>query len=240
MWILSLFLFFIALFGAYTGNQNWFRFDLLTKTNVLNTSLVVLVTFTILMIMYVMGFFPQTVAAPFMMAFYSFLAGFFAGYANRLLAYRRKAGSILYQYRSFWIDHAPNLLAIVLIVYGLYRTSILIELPTTGIRMTSGLSLMSFGFFTWTLKVVPEFRSKGILFLDRFIHWKEIIAYRWQSEMLIGIEFMACEKNNNKRIKEFFTSIPEDEKKEIEMVLKSKMDEYAEDRKKMLFKEDDG
>jgi hypothetical protein len=240
MWILSLFLLFSAIFGAYAGFRNWFRFDQLTKTNVLNATLFILIVFTALMIMYILGFFPQVVAAPFMMTVYSVVTGFFAGFANRLLSYRRKAGTILYQYRSFWIDHAPNLLAIVLILYGLYRTSILTDLPVTGIRVTSGISLMSFGFFTWTLKVVPEFRSKGVLFLDRFIHWKEIIAWSWQSETSIGIEFLDMDKNKGERIKEFYTSIPEEEKKEIELVLKSKMEEYADERKKILFKDDDG
>ncbi|TVQ06271.1 MAG: hypothetical protein EA359_01365 [Balneolaceae bacterium] len=239
MWILSLFLLFAAIFGAFAGFQNWFRFDQLTKTNVLNTSLFVLIIFTVLMIMYVLGYFPQAIAAPFMMTIYSVLAGFFTGYANSLLAYRRKAGSVLYQHRSFWIDHAPSLLAIVLILYGLYRTSILTEPPVTGIRVTSGISLMSFGYFAWTLKVVPEFRSKGILFLDRFIHWKEVIAWSWQSETSIGIEFLDRDKKNGERIKEFYTSIPEEEKKEIELVLKSKMEEYSEERKKILFKEDE-
>jgi hypothetical protein len=240
MWILSLFLLFSAIFGAYAGFRNWFRFDQLTKTNVLNATLFILIVFTALMIMYILGFFPQVIAAPFMMTVYSVAAGFFAGFANRLLSYRKKAGTILYQYRSFWIDHAPSLLAIVLILYGLYRTSILTDLPVTGIRVTSGISLMSFGFFTWTLKVVPEFRSKGVLFLDRFIHWKEIIAWSWQSETSIGIEFLDMDKNKGERIKEFYTSIPEEEKKEIEMVLKSKMEEYADERKKILFKDEDG
>ncbi|MCC5906085.1 MAG: hypothetical protein JJU13_07770 [Balneolaceae bacterium] len=239
MWFLTFFLLFVAFSGAYAGNRTWFSFDLLTKSNILNGVLIILIFFTILMIAYALGFFPQSVAAPFMMSLYSLVAGFFLGFALRLMNHRQKAGSILYQHRSFWIDHAPNFLAIILIIYGLYRTAILIDLPVTGIRLTSGISLMCFGFFTWTLKVVPEFRSKGILFLDRFIHWNEVIAWRWQSETIIGIEFIAGKKGSEERIKEFFTSIPEDEKKEIEVVLKSKMDEFFEERKKKLFKEED-
>jgi hypothetical protein len=239
MWILTFFLFFIAFAGAYAGSRTWFSFDLITKTNVLNSALIVLLFFTVLMVAYVLGFFPQSVAAPFMMSMYSLIAGFFLGYAWRLMNYRSTAGSILYQHRSFWIDHAPNFLAIALILYGLYRTSILIDQPVTGIRITSGISLMCFGFFTWTLKVVPEFRSKGILFLDRFIHWKEVIAWRWQSEEIIGVEFIAGKKGSEERIKEFYTSIPADEKREIEVVLKSKMDEFFEERKKKLFNEDE-
>lgn len=237
MWILTLFLLFAAFFGGYAGSRGWFRFDMLTKNNVLNATLIVLLVFTVLMVMYVLGYFPQPVAAPFMMAVYSAIAGFFGGYGWRLINHRNRAGATLYQHRSFWIDHAPNLLAIVIIIYGIYRTAVLGSMPVTGIRVTSGLSLMSFGFFTWTLKVVPEFRSQGIVFLDRFIHWKEVIAWRWQSETVVGVEFIAGENEVNERIKEFYTSVPEDEKKEIEMVLKSKMDEYSEERNKTLFPE---
>lgn len=239
MWLLTFFLLFVALAGGYIAFQSWLTFDRLSKSGVLNAALAVLLIFTFLMILYALGLFPQSVAAPFMMALYTFIAGFFTGNANRLIHQRQKAGNTLYQQRSFWIDHAPNLLAVALIIYGIYRTSVFTPDPVTGLRVTSGISLMSFGFFTWTLKVVPEFRSKGIFFLDRFIHWKEVIAWRWKSETIIGIEFISSDKKSDERIKEFFTSIPEDERKEIEIVLKSKMDEYSEERKKILFREEE-
>ncbi len=239
MWIFILFLVAVALAGAYTGTQNWLVFEKLTKTNLLNGALSILLIFTLLMVLYSFGLFPQSIAAPFMMAIYSIIAGFFAGSAQKLIQLRQKAGNTLYQHRSFWIDHAPNLLAVALIIYGIYRTAVFTAEPVTGIRVSSGISLMCFGFFTWTLKVVPEFRSKGIFFLDRFIHWKEVIAWRWQSENVIAVEFIAKKDSHEERIKEFYTSIPEDEKKEIEIVLKSKMEEYAEERKKILFRDEE-
>ena len=238
MWILNLLLLFVFLAGVFTGQQPWFTLHRLNKSNVLNGTLIVLAGFTLLMLLYVLGFFPQSVAAPFMMVLYSFIAGFFIGYAFRLLNLRNKSGRLLYQHRSFWIDHAPNFLAIILILYGIFRTAILTDQPVTGIRVTSGLSLISFGFFTWTLKAVPEFRSRGALLLDRYIRWEEVIAWQWQSESVLEIEYIAQESSKNERIREFVTSIPEDERKEIEMILKSKMDEFNEERKKVLFKED--
>jgi len=234
MWILSLFL--VAFFGiaAFAGQQPWFRLNKLTPARVLNTALIVLVGFTSLMIAYVMDLFPQDVAAPFMMIIYSLVAGFFIGYAYRLLRYRADGGSVLYQHRSFWIDYAPALFAILLIIYGLYRTALLTDLPVTGIRVTSGISLISIGLFGWTLKVVPEFRSKGIIFLDHLIPWKHVIAWGWESEDVIMVEYIELIGNKEKRIKQFVTAIPEDERKEIETVLKSKMDEYSEERNKVL------
>jgi len=238
MWIINLLLLFVFFAGVFFGHQPWFTLHRLNKSNVLNGTLIVLAGFTLLMLLYVLGFFPQSVAAPFMMALYIFIAGFFIGYAFRLLNLRNKSGPLLYQHRSFWIDHAPNFLAIILILYGIFRTALLTDQPVTGIRVTSGISLISFGIFTWTLKAVPEFRSKGVLLLDRYIRWEEVIAWNWQSESVLEIEYIAQESSKNERIREFVTSIPEDERKEIEIILKSKMDEFDEERKKVLFKED--
>lgn len=239
MWILNLFLFLVAIAGGYTGTQPWVRFDRLNKNNVLNGTLVILFVFTLLMVLYTIGFFPQSVAAPFMMILYSFLAGFFFGYASRLYILRKESGQVLYQYRSFWIDHAPNLLAVAIIMFGIYRTAVLTDQAITGIRVTSGISLISFGIFTWTLKAVPEFRSKGVILLDRNILWEEILSWHWISEEVLSLEYIVEEKSDEERIKEFSTTIPETERKEIETILKSKMDEFSDDRKKRLLKNED-
>lgn len=239
MWILNLFLFLTAIAGGYTGFQPWFRFDRLNKNNVLNGSLIILSFFTLLMILYVLGFFPQSVAAPFMMILYSFLAGFFLGYASRLYSMRKEAGRILYQYRSFWVDHAPNLLAVAIILFGIYRSAVLTDQAITGLRVTSGVSLIFFGIFTWTLKAVPEFRSKGVVLVDHCIPWEEVISWNWISEEVLGIEYIVKVSIYEDRIKEFSTTIPQIERKEIEMILKSKMDEYSDERKKRLFDEED-
>ena len=237
MWILYLALIVCALAAGYAGSHSWFRFERLNKQNVLNGTLIVLILFTVLMMMYAGGYFPQSVAAPFMMVLYSLLAGFFLGYASRLYQNRRRSGTVLYQYRSFWVDHAPNLLAVVLILFGLYRTAIITDQLITGIRITSGISLISFGLFTWTLKAVPEFRSEGIIILDRLVAWDEVVAWHWISEEVVAIEYLAVDSDEKDRIKEFTTKIPDSDRKELDMILNSKMEEYHEERKEKLLGE---
>lgn len=239
MWILNLFLFLSVILGLYLGFKPFFMLERLNRSLLLNSILIVLAVFTLLMFLHVFGYFPQSIAAPFMMLLYSTLAGFFGGYGYRLIRLRKDGGKQLYQHRSFWIDHAPNILAIILILFGLYRTAVITDLAVTGLRITSGLSLIGFGFLIWTLKVVPEFRSGGIVLFDRFIAWDEVIAWRWISEKVIGFDYLSEGEKTDERIREFLTSIPEDEKREVEKILSSKMDEFSESRNKKLFKEND-
>ena len=237
MWILSLFLAAVFVGGILTGNHSTFTIDRLNKQLVLNAGLILLTVFALLLLLYNIGYFPQWLAAPFMMAVYSFVGGFLTGFSIRQYKKKSKGGDILYQHRSFWVDHAPNLLAIGLIIFGIYRTSVLSDLPVTGIRVTSGLSLICFGIFTWTMKAVPEFREYGILLLDRLIKWDDVISWRWHSEEILAIEYIIGEKNDE-IIHEFLTSVPLEDKKEIERILVSKADDYYEARKKRLLKED--
>lgn len=234
MWIYIIILSALFIGGLFAGERPFFQLRKLTPTIVLNMALVILILFTVLMIAFIIGIFPQSIAAPMMAGLYITLAGFFAGYAFRLFKVRSNGGSILYQNRSFWVDHAPNLLAIGLIIYGVYRTAILTDLPVTGIRFSSGMSLICFGILGWTIKVVPEFRSKGILFLDQFIPWKRVLSWRWHTDDVVLIEYIVSEKQSEDRIKQFVTSVPPDEKKEIEMVLASKLEEYADERSEEL------
>lgn len=238
MSIYIIFLSLLFIIGIYTGQQSWFSLRKLTPDSVLNMALVVLLIFTVMMIAFIVGIFPQSVAAVMMAGLYIFIAGFFAGYAYRLFKVRMTGGTILYQHRSFWVDHAPSLFAIGLIIYGVFRTSVLGAQPVTGIRFSSGLSLICFGIFGWVLKVVPEFRSKGILFLDQFIPWKKVLSWSWHNEDVVLVEYILAEKNSDDRIKQFVTSVPPDEHKEIETVLISKMEEYAEERSKELMGDD--
>lgn len=238
MWILILFLIFTAMVGIFTGYQTWFKLEKLTGRIILNTIVIILGIFTLLMIAYSIGYFHQEIAAPFMMVIYSMLAGFFAGYAYRMFSARANSGSILYQNRSFLVDHAPNFFAMALILFGIYRTGILTEIPITGIRATSGISIICFGILGLTVKVVPELRTKGIMFLDRFIHWKHIVAWQWASEDVIVIEYLA-ETGSPDEIRHFMTKIPEDERKQAESILRMKMDEFAEERSEALMPDDD-
>jgi hypothetical protein len=237
MWIISLFLAAVFMVGIFTGNHSNFTIDKLNKQLVLNTALIVLTIFAILLVLYNIGYFPQSVAAPFMMSVYSFAGGFLAGFSYRQYQKKRNAGDILYQHRSFWVDHAPSLLAIALIIFGIYRTAVLTELPITGIRITSGLSLICFGVFTWTLKAVPEFRANGIMLFDRLIEWDDVISWNWVSEEIIAVEYIIGE-DDDEEIHEFLTSVPVEDKKELERILASKAEDTYGARKKRLLRED--
>ncbi len=224
----------IALAGGFCGYHPWFRLEILNKKRLLNLLLAITAIFTLLMTGYVTGYFPQAVAAPFMTFLYSFIAGFFAGYGYRLIQLRISSGNLLYVHRSFWIDHAPGLAAVLIMIYGIYRTSILTDDPVTAIRITSGLSLVAFGFFGFTLKIVPEFRSRGILFLDKTIPWKQILAWRWHHEDVICIEYLYKPGTQEEQVREFFTSIPGEDRAQIETVLESKMEDARDERNQLL------
>lgn len=239
MLILYLFLVVVATAGFYAGREPYFRIELLSGRKVVHTFLIIVLLFALLFTAYTLGWFPQEVAAPFMMIVYSLAAGFFAGYAIRLFSTRSAAGTVLYQNRTFLVDHAPNFFAIALILFGIYRTSVLSDLPVTGIRVTSGLSIISFGIFGLTLKVVPEFRGKGIMFLDRMIHWKYLLSWKWVSEEVLSIEYFEKEKSGESIIRTLATSVPPEDRKEAEAVLKMKYEQFTEERNNELYSEED-
>jgi hypothetical protein len=84
------------------------------------------------------------------------------------------------------------------------------------------------------LKVVPEFRSDGILFLDQLIPWKRVLSWRWHTDEVVLVEYIQSDKQAEDRIKQFVTSVPPDEKKEVELVLTSKLEEFADERSEEL------
>lgn len=224
----------MTLAGSYIGMQRWFRFEKLNRSVLLNGCLLILGLFTLLMLAREIGFFPQSVAAPLMMGIYSLLAGFFIGLAWRLMRLRKNSGNILYMYRSFWVDLAPQLASILILLFGLYRTSILIEQPITGIRLTSGCSLFAFGLLGFTLRFVPEFRTRGILFLDRLTPWKHLLSWSWKSEEVISIEYLYTSQKQGHMIREFLTTVPAEDRRQVETILSSRMEEFSDEREKSL------
>lgn len=242
MWIIILLMLIVTFAGLYIGQSAGFRLQTLDKNTLLNASLITLALFTLLIILHNFGYFPQWIAAPFMMGVYSLAGGFFLGYAFRIYTLRVRSGKILFQYRSFWIDHAPNLLAVILILFGIYRTSILLETPVTGIRLTSGMSLICFGLSIWTLKAVPEFRVRGIFFLDTLIPWEYVVSWNWYSETILHIDYMLKQKAKGEeelRITELSTYIPEEDKKNVERILQERTDDFSELRLKILSSDSD-
>ncbi len=222
----------IILLGAasWLGYRQMFRLELLNQNLVINGFLIAMGVLTLMTIAHWIGVFPQSVAARVTMGVYTFAAGFFFGYGVRLLNMRKEAGDIEYIYRSFWTDIAPNLIAIFLVAYGIYRTGVLTLGPFTGIGITSGLSLVGFGFWGWTVHVVPEFRKEGLLMLDQFVPWKQVLAYKWRSEESLQIDYLT----QNKKLSEFVTYIPPEDQLLLERILGGKISEYEEERKQAM------
>lgn len=218
----------IFILSAWFGYRQYLRLEHLNRRNVTQAMLAAMVFLTLLSAAHWIGIFPETVAAHITMGLYTLATGFFMGNGTKLIVKKNRAGAIEYMQRSFWIDIAPNLIATMLVAYGIYRTGIFTFGPFTGIGVTSGLSLIGFGFFGWTVRIVPEFRSKGILILDQFIEWKLVLAYEWFSENVITIDYMTEER----KICEFNTSIPPEDRMLVERLLGRRIQEHKEERKK--------
>lgn len=218
------------LFSAWFGYRQYLRLEHLNRRNVTNAMLGSIIVLTVLSIANWIGLFTQAIAANITMGLYILATGFFLGNGTKLIVKKRQAGAIEYMHQSFWIDVAPNLIAALLVAYGIYRTGILTMGPFSGIGITSGLSLIGFGFFGWTVRIVPEFRTKGILILDQYIEWKLVLAFEWVSEDVITIDYMTADK----KICEFNTSIPPEDRMLVERLLGRRIKEHQEERKQEL------
>lgn len=177
-----------------------------------------------------MGILTQQIAANLTMGIYTVAAGFFSGYGLKLISFRNTSGYTEYVYRSFWTDIAPNLIAVILVAFGIYRTGLLTLGPFTGIGITSGISLIAFGFWGWTIRVVPEFRNNGLLFLDQYIDWEKLVSYTWTEEETIEIDYLT----DGQKLTSFSTYIPEEDRLFIERILGKKMKENEEKRTEKL------
>ncbi len=149
---------------------------------------------------------------------YASVTGFFGGASFHQYRTKKTSGDILYSHRSFLSDHASVIIALIIILCGMYRTSIFTELAITPIRVSSGLSLIGFGLWGLTLRLVPEFRSNGIILLDFKIPWTDFLNYSWFLEDVIEVEY-----NLNDTIKYFKTSIPLEDQRIVEDLLRAKM-----------------
>ncbi|MDR8391829.1 hypothetical protein NC796_11785 [Aliifodinibius sp. S!AR15-10] len=222
----------LFILSGWFGYRQYLRLEHLNQRNVSNTLLIAMIILTLLSAAHWIGIFTQAVAAQITMGLYTMATGFFLGIGIKLIVKKTRAGAIGYMHRSFWIDIAPNLIAVLLVAYGIYRTGILTFGPFSGIGITSGLSLIGFGFFGWTVRIVPEFRARGILILDQFIEWKLVLALEWYSEDVITIDYMTEEG----KICEFNTSIPPEDRKLVEQLLSRRIKEHERERKKVLDK----
>lgn len=212
--------------SAWLGYRRIFSLEYLNQRIIINSFLVIMGVLTLMTIAHWLGVFTQQVAANITMGFYLVAAGFFGGYGSKLISIRSKAAGIEYMFRSFWTDVAPNLIAVLLVAFGLYRTGIITLGPFTGIGISSGISLIAFGFWGWTIRVVPEFRNKGLLFLDQYIPWQQLVSYQWIAEETIEIDYLTEEE----KISSFCTYIPSEDHAIIERILNRKLRDYKEEK----------
>lgn len=220
----------LLIISAWFGYRQYLRLEHLNMENVTHTVLAAMIILTLLTAAQWIGLFSQKTVAHITMGLYTIATGFFFGNGFKLIVKKNRAGAVEYMHRSFWIDVAPNIIATMLVAYGLFRTEIFTFGPFSGIGITSGLSLVGFGFFGWTVRIVPEFRTEGILILDQFIEWKLVLAFEWVSEDVITIDYMT----EQDKICEFNTSIPPEDRKIVEQLLGRRIREHEDERKKEL------
>lgn len=229
------------LYGLLLLASIWMGYRRILRLKHLNHRLVYrviaagLLLLIVMSMMHLAGFFTQPVAAKTTMGLYTVAGGFFLGFGVKLIIIRKKMGDVNYMYRSFWTDIAPNFMAVLLVAFGIYRMGILSMGPFTGISVTSGFSLVAFGFWGWTLRVVPEFRERGLLILDDFIEWKRIISYEWISDDSLQVDYLTKERT----LTEYTTYIPPEDQLAIERLLGKKMKEHEEERRKLVTRNED-
>lgn len=230
MFLTLLLLSVLFLLALWAGWHRMVRLEHLTRTRLINGFLVAMALLTLLSVAHGLGWASPAAAARITMGLYVIASGFFFGFGAALYRLRDPAGALLYVYRSAWTDLAPNLLSVALFAYGIYRAGLLSWGPFTGIGITSGLSLVGLAFFGWTVRVVPEFRSEGLLLVDQFVEWKRVLAWKWSGEETLQLDYMTEEE----AISEFRTYVPLEDRKNMEHILGEKLQEFREERRKMV------
>ena len=212
-----------GIISVVLGSRKLIHLHHLNKHRLALFMILFLGVFNLLYFLHTQGYFPQDIAGASMAGLYASLSGFLLGgmWAN----YRQKikAGSVLYRTRNFGTDVLPTLVAISLILAGIYRTGMLSDLPFTPIRITSGLSIIMMGIWGFTLQPVPEFRAQGIILIDRIIEWDDFKSYSWYSENSVEIEYELFDE-----LSSFVTNIPANDQLVLERVLSQKLKEKVE------------
>lgn len=230
MYLIITFLALAFLLSFWMGFRRILRLQHLNQRRVMNGFIGAMILITLISAGQWFNLISQDIAAHFTMFLYCLAAGFFFGFAIKMISLKQSARETEYVYRSFWTDAAPNIIALLIIIFGVYRTGVLYFGPFTGIGITSGLSLLGFGFWGFTIKIVPEFRDKGILILDQYVSWEKVVAYRWESENVLLIEYYTP----GEKLTDFTTYIPPEDELQIERLLAKKLKEYHQDRKEMM------
>ena len=219
----------------WVGFQRMIRLQNLTQQRIINGFIGAMVILSLMAVGQWLQLISQDISVKFTMLMYSAVSGFFFGFGVKMLALRKQLRDSEYIYRSFWTEAAPTIIALLIITFGMYRTGLLTFGPYTGVGVTSGLSLLGFGFLGLTVKIVPEFRRKGILILDQHVDWKKVVAYSWEREEVLRIDYYT----ESGELTDFSTYIPPDDQLIVERLLGKKLEEHKDERKKMMSQGDE-
>lgn len=215
--------FIVSVLSAYLGHKRLLYLDQITPRNLSIALLGLILVLMGMRWLHYLGYFPEAVAGAVMANAYASLFGFFSGAAYQQYQQKSNCGDIIYVNRTFWTDIFPNIVAIGIILFGIQRTSLFSDLPFTPIRVTSGLSIIAIGVYSFTIRLVPELRANGLILLDRKISWDQFFNYSWYSENVLELEYQI-----NNKIRSFKTMIPDEDQLFIEKILTEKIAEKLE------------
>ena len=209
-----------TLAGLITGYQQWLSFESLNRRRVITFLVAITGIIIISGILQQAGLIAETTVEYFTVALYEAFAGYFIGAAVKLVFMVRQAGRLEYTQSNYLTRYLPGLFALCIIIYGLYRTNMFTTHPSTLLSWSSGASLICFGLYGWQLRIIPEFRDQGLLILDMWIPWKQVISYEWHTEESIRIDYTRSDEH----ISEIKSFIPPEDQLTIERLLRNKMD----------------
>ncbi|MFV1884996.1 MAG: hypothetical protein ACMZ7B_10950 [Balneola sp.] len=207
----------------WLGNRRLFYLYHISLRKLLLFVLAVLTLYSLLLFLFVSEILSEALAGAIIANVYASVFGFFAGSAVDQYKTRVHTGAVLYCHRTFISEYAPVIVAIILILIGVQRSSVFTELAITPIRITSGLSFLGIGIWGITLRLVPEFRTKGIVLLDSVVNWDDLLSYEWYTEEILEVEY-----TQDDSIRNFKTLIPPEDQLEVERLLSKKMREKVE------------
>lgn len=212
-----------ALMSSLLGYKRVLYLYQISLRRLLILSVTAIAAYSLMLYLFKVQILSEALAGAIITNVYASIFGFFAGSASDQYKTRKDSGEILYINRSFFSEHLPVIIAIGLIIIGVHRSAVFSELPVTPIRITSGLSIMAIGIWGITLRLVPEFRSRGIVLLDLIVDWEDLLSYRWFEEDILEIDYEL-----EGSIRSFKTLIPPEDQINVEAMLSSKMKEKLE------------
>ncbi|HCD52705.1 MAG TPA: hypothetical protein DEQ34_09680 [Balneolaceae bacterium] len=214
-----------SIISTWLGYRRLIYLHQLSVRNVLFTAIIALLIYSAMLFLFKMELMTEAIAGTIIANVYASIFGFFAGSAIDQYQTRANSGDVLYINRTFISEYLPVIIASGLILLGLFRSSLFTNPVLTPIRLTSGLSLMAIGIWGYTIRMVPEFRKKGIILIDSLIDWEDFLGYKWYTEDVLEIEYLYDDT-----IRSFKTLIPSEEQMKVETMLALKMKEKVEEK----------